>query len=331
MTTGGILLVLLAILLAFPAAARTDMQHIQSGDVIFIYEQNLDITGLGANKVTSLRKYSDDNPAKALVREVAVPDDTSFSLIPEFFGGQTGVFYAFNQTAGAMGSVLVKVPSVTIDVVLANPNHVDVVQGFTVSPKTQVAFKITSTDVGTSYHAGALYPATVDLVITTPGGGQLTVFQGKDFSRMNLSSPVFYTDDPGRPGAITFEGLEGGSYQAQAKWKDPVSFDQQAPDSNAYSFAIGTPTPPPTTPNPATTVVTARTTVATPVPTTPAAPSATPSIPEVTTPLPTAPPATPSPAGTPAPSPTSAPAGAWPAVLSPALALLPLLRKRKLI
>jgi hypothetical protein len=333
MATGGVCL-LLATLLVFPAAARTDIQTIQNGDTIFMYEQGLDITGLGtgANPVTSLRKFVDDDPSKALIREVAVPDDTSFTLIPESFGGQLGIYYAFNPTDGAMGSVLVKIPSVTIDVVLANPHHADVVSGFSVSPETQIAIRITSPDVGSSYHAGALYPATVDLLFTTPGGGQLRDFQGVDFSRINLSSAVLYTDDPGMPGAITFKGLEQGPYQVQAEWRDPASFYKQAPDSNIDSFTLGAPTPPPTTPRPATTVATTvttvRTTVTTPAPTTPAAPTATPPTPEITTSLPTVPPAT-SPEGTPAPAPTPTPAGIWPAVLSPALAVLPLLRDRK--
>jgi hypothetical protein len=327
--TCGILL-LLAGLLVFPSAARTDIQTIQNGDKIFIYEQNLDITALrtGANPVTSLRKYRDDNPTQGLIREVPVPDDTSFSLIPEAFADQLEIYYGFNPTDGAMGSVVVNVPSVSLDVVLASPNHSDSIMGLSVSPKTPVAFKITSVDVGSSYRAGSLYPATVDVVLTTPGGGQLTTIQGKDFSRMNVSSQVFYTDDPGRPGAITFEGLDAGTYAVQVKWRDPASFDQQAPDSNTYSFGIGSPAPA-TTVQPATTMATPRTTAVTPAPATLTSPPTTVPPPETTPLPPTTPPATPTPSGTPAPSPTPTPMGAWPALLAPALALLPFLRSRK--
>jgi hypothetical protein len=329
MVTAGILL-LLAAALAAPSAARTDIQTIESGDKIFIYEQDLDITALrtGVNPVTSLRKYRDDNPTQGLIHEVPVGDDTSFSPIPEAFSDYLEVYYAFNPTDGVMRSVTVGVPSVSIDIVLASPYHTDSLSGLSVSPKTNIAFKIVSPDVGSSYRAGALFPATVDVVLTTPGGGQLTTIQGKDFSRMNVSSQVFYTDDPGRPGAITFEGLDAGTYSVQAKWRDPASFDQQAPDSNTYSFAIGSASPA-TTPQPATTVVTPRTTTATPVPATLTKPPTTAPAPETTTIPPTMPPVTPSPSGTPAPSPTSMPMGIWPALLSPALALLPILKARK--
>jgi hypothetical protein len=327
---GGVFLILLSTLLVFPSAARTDMQHIQAGDMIFIYEQNLDITGLrtGIAPITSLRKYRDDNPASGLLREVPVPDETSFSPTPEIFGGQYGIYYAFNQADGAMNSVFLSVPSVSVDAVLASPNHIYSLSGLTIPEGTSIAFKISSGDVGSSYHAGALYPATVDVVLTTPGGGELTSIQGMDFSGLNVSSAAFYTDDPGRPGAISLDGFEPGPYSVQAKWRDPASFDHQAPDSNIYSFTVGKETAFQTTPTPVATMVTTLSTTltqTTPVPrTTPATaplPPASPSAPPVTSPGST------TPAGIPQQSPTPAPIGAWLAVLSPALALL-LLRER---
>ncbi len=317
----GILLILLSTPVVFPSAARTDIRHIGVGDTIFVYEQNLDITGLwtGANPVTALRKYKDDNPTLALIREVPVQDDTSFSSIPEAFGGLYGIYYAFNPTDGAMRSVLITEPSVSIDAVLASPNHSDSIRGLTVSPSTRIAFKVISVEVGSSYHAGALYPATIDIVLTTPGGAQLTSIQGNDFSRMNVSAQVFYSDDPGRPGAITFENLEAGTYTVQAKWKDPVSFDEQAPDSNIYSFTIGGTTVSTTTTSPPTT--TAGMTTQT---TTPPVPGTTPATSPIVTTTPSTPTSTPpvttSMAGTPQPPPTPIPTGTWLAVLSAAFA-----------
>jgi hypothetical protein len=321
MITGGIFLILLSTLVVFPSTARTDIQHIGVGDTIFVYEQNLDITGLRtfANPVTALRKYQDDNPTKALLREIPVPDETSFSSIPEAFGGLLGVYYAFNPADGAMRSVVVTEPSVSIDAVLASPNHSDSIKGLSVPPSTRIAFKIVAVEVGSAYHAGPLFPATVDVVLTTPGGAQLTSIQGKDFSRMNVSAQVFYTDDPGRAGAITFENLEAGTYTVQAKWKDPVSFDEQAQDSNIYSFTIGGTTVSTTTTSPPTT--TAGMTTRTTTPPVPEATPATQPLPPVTpsTPPATQPVTTP-PAGTPQPSPTPMPTGAWLAVLSAAFA-----------
>ena len=324
----GILLILLSTLLIFPSAARTDIRHITVGDTIFVYEQNIDIKGLrtGANPVTSLRKYKDDNPTLTLLREVPVQDDISFNPIPEAFGDLLGIYYAFNPTDGAMSSVLIAEPSVSIDAVLASPNHSDSIRGLTVSEKTRIAFKIVAVEVGSAYHAGALFPATVDVVLMSPGGAQLTSIQGKDFSRINVSTQVFYTDDPGMPGTITFENLDTGTYTVQAKWHDPVSFDQQAPDSNSYSFTIGgttvSTTNPPTPPPVMTTLPTT-----TPIPAT--TPATTPPVTPTATVPPTTQPATTPPSGTTAPSTAPMPTGAWLAVFSIAFAVLPGFRGRK--
>ena len=318
---GGILLFVLCTLAVCPSGARTDIRHIGVGDTIFVYEQNIDITGLrtGANPVTTLRKYQDDNPTMALLREVAVTDDTSYSPIPESFAGTYGVYYAWNAANGVMNSVLVAVPTVSIDAVLASPNHSDSIQGLSISERTPIAFKIVSVDVGAYYHAGALYPATVDVVLTTPGGAQLTNIQGLDFSRMNVTTQVFYTDDPGRPGAITLQNLGSGTYSVQAKWHDPANFDMMASDSNILGFNIGgavvpTTVPPPPVTVPVTTVTMVTTIPATPPPTTP--------LPPVTTTVPatTLPPATG--ATTPQQSPTPAPLGAWTGIVSIAVAAL---------
>jgi hypothetical protein len=325
----GIVLIVLSTFVIYSSSARTDIRHIGVGDTIFVYEQNLDITGLrtGANPITALRKYQDDNPTLALLREVPVQDDTSFNPIPEAFGDLLGVYYAFNPTDGAMNSVLIAEPSVSIDAVLASPNHSDSIRGLTVSEKTRIAFKIVSVEVGSAYHAGALFPATVDIVLTSPGGAQVTSIQGIDFSRMNVSAQQFYTDDPGRPGAITFEGLGAGSYTVQVKWHDPVSFDMQAPDSNIYSFSIGGTTISTTTTSPpAPTAVMTTQPATTLIPAT--MPATTPPVTPTATVPPTTQPATTLPSGTTQPSTTPMPTGAWLAVLSIALAMIPLFRRR---
>jgi hypothetical protein len=329
----GAMLVLLTALAIFPSAARTDIRTIQAGDMLFIYEENIDITALrtGANPVTAFRKYQNDKPTDALLREVPVTDDTGFTLIPEAFGDQLGIYWAWNPTDGAMRSVNVQVPSVSIDAVLASPNHTDSISGLTIPEGTAIAFKITSVNVGSTYHAGGLYPATVDLVLTTPGGAQLTTIQGKDFSGMNVSSQVFYTDDPGRPGAIRLEGLGTGTFWVQAKWSKPPSFDAQAPDSNVLSFVIGGTgvSQPTSTPivTAVTTAATPKATATTPAPVTTAATATAPPAP--TTAAQTPPATTAVPTEPPQPSPTSMPAGLWPTLLAPALALLPLLKGRQ--
>ena len=308
--TAGLLVVCaLLMILAVPATARTgSIRAIDNGDVIFLYEENLDISGLrsGANPVTGLRRYVDDDATRAMVREIPVESDTSLSLNAGLVADQFGIYYGFNPTDGNTGKyVRIGEPSVEIDVVLADPNHADSVKGLTISEKTLLAFKISAPEVGPYYRYGTVYPATVDVVMTTPGGGELAVVQGRDFRGLNISSSQFYTDDPGRPGAFTFQGLKEGTYRIQAKWRMPVPFDNQAPDSNIITWNIGGPTP-----------VTATTTAATPRPTTPQTTVTTPAATTVTTPPTTVatPPLTPTATVPSTPGPT-------PAALEPVLAL----------
>ena len=308
--TAGLLVVCaLLMILSVPATARTgSIRAIDNGDVIFLYEENLDISGLrsGANPVTGLRRYVDDDATRAMVREIPVESDTSLSLNAGLVADQFGIYYGYNPTDGNTGKyVRIGEPSVEIDVVLADPNHADSVKGLTISEKTLLAFKISAPEVGPYYRYGTVYPATVDVVMTTPGGGELAVVQGRDFRGLNISSSQFYTDDPGRPGAFTFQGLKEGTYRIQAKWRMPVPFDNQAPDSNIITWNIGGPTP-----------VTATTTAATPRPTTPQTTVTTPAATTVTTPPTTVatPPLTPTATVPSTPGPTSA-------ALEPVLAL----------
>ncbi len=231
---GTVLAVLLLCTLALslcaaPAGARSpNINDIQPYDTIFVYEENLNLSALRNQTtntpITALRKYQDDNPARSLINDIAVSDDTDFTLQPIEVGDMYGVYYAFSPTDGVTRQILIREPTVFLDVVLANPYHADSVDGLTISENTPLAFKIISPDVGSSYHAGTTYPATVELVITSPGGAQSTIIGGRDMSSINLTASQVYTDDPGNPGAFSLTGLEQGTYSVQARWNEPQSF-----------------------------------------------------------------------------------------------------------
>ena len=303
------------LLIAVPATARTgSIRAIDNADTIFLYEENLDISGLrsGANPVTLLRKFVYDKPGKAILQEITVQDDASFTVYASSVGGELGIYYGYNPTDGNTGKyVRIDEPKVEIDAVLADPYHTDSIEGLNIPDTTRVAFKVIAPRVAASYRYGTVYPATVDIVVTTPGGAELNIFQGRDFRGLNISSTEFYTDDPVRPGAFTFEGLEQGMYRVQAKWRTPTTFDSQAPDSNTLSWNIGGSTTATTTP-----------TTPTPQPTTPATTPITPSVTDTsthtlaTTEATTAPPVT-----TPATTPATTEPAATPAALEPVLAL----------
>jgi Domain of unknown function (DUF3821) len=145
----------ICLILAIPAAARTgSIQAIDNADMIFVYEENLDISALRsnpANPVTLLRKFVDDNPGKAVIREITVQDDTSYTVYASSVGMDFGIYYGYNPTDGNTGRyVRIQEPTVAIDAVLANPYHTDSIQGLNIPDTTAIAFKIMSPNVGSS-------------------------------------------------------------------------------------------------------------------------------------------------------------------------------------
>ncbi|NLA39386.1 MAG: DUF3821 domain-containing protein [Methanomicrobiales archaeon] len=297
-------LCILALCAGQAAARGPAISDIQPYDTIFVYEEGLNLTGLRntttGNPITALQKYQDGNPQKSLTKSIPVPDDTDFEVLDLLVGGDYGTYHAFSRIDGVTGQVMIREPEIHLDVVLANPHHNERLEGFSVSRNTKIAFKITSPDVGASYTAAGVYPATVDIVVTHPGGAETTAIGGLSLAGLNVSSTRFYTDDPGRPGPIVLSGLrEVGTYSVRAEWREPATFGAYAPASDPVTFAVrnrvgidtGTPTTPPTvTPTPTTPPTTSIPT--TPPTTLPATPPPT----TETTPLPTTPAETPLPA-----------------------------------
>ncbi|MDV2481119.1 DUF3821 domain-containing protein [Methanoculleus sp. Wushi-C6] len=298
-----LLAVCLLALCAGEAGARGPaINEIQPYDTIFIHEEGLDLSQLRNattnNPITALQRYQDGNPDRALLKSIPVADDTSFTVQDFLVNGEFGTYHAYNPQDGARALVFIREPQIFLDVVLASPYHHEPLAGLTVSRNTRIAFRVTSPDVGSFYQAGGAYPATVDIVLTTPGGAESTVISGVNLAGQNVSSTRFYTDDPGRPGPIELSGLrEYGTYTARAVWRTPAAFDASAPDSEPVTFTVGNRVGVDATPTPTPAVTPTPTATPTPVPTTPAAtptPTVTPTVTvtetmvPATTPTPTA-------------------------------------------
>jgi len=279
-----LLAVSLLALCAGEAGARgPTINDIQPHDTIFVYEEGLDLTELRDpatnNPITELRRYQDDRPDHGVERSIPVGDDTNFEVQEFFVGGDYGTYYAFNPTDGATARVMIREPRLSMDVVLANPHHNEPLEGLTVSPNTLIAFRVAASDVGAFYQAGGVYPATIDIVLTTPGGAETTMISGVNLAGLNVSSTRFYTDDPGRPGAVRIGDIgRPGEYSVRAVWRTPSGFDAYASDSTPVTFTVANrvgvdPTQTPTvttTPTPTlTTVPTTSSTTSAPVTATP--------------------------------------------------------------
>lgn len=234
---------LFAAVIATPVAARgTTISEIEPGDTIFVYETGLDLSALRNtttdNPVTLLQRYTDDNPNKGPINTIQVADDKDFDLLDASVGDDTGLYFAYNPQDGITGRVYIRYPEVSIDAVLAAPNHADRIEGISVPTGTGIAIRVVSPDVSTYYRAGDTR-AAVEIVFTTPGGAEMTSFSGNDFSNLPVENAVFYTDDQGMPGPIVLDNLEEGMYRVQARWVSPQDFADYATDSNTITFSVG--------------------------------------------------------------------------------------------
>ncbi|KAF5087663.1 hypothetical protein DSECCO2_44310 [anaerobic digester metagenome] len=297
---------IIALCVGQAGARGPTVRDIQPHDAIFVYEEGLDLSQLRNattnNPVTELRRYQDDRPDRGVERSIPVADDTNFEVQEFQVREDYGTYYAFNPTDGATTQVMIREPMLFLDVVLANPYHNEPLEGLTVSPNTRIAFRVSAPDVGAYYQAAGVYPATIDILLTTPGGAETTRIGGVNLAGLNVSSTRFYTDDSGRPGAIRLGDIgEPGTYSVRAVWRTPAGFDGSAPDSEPVTFTVANRVGVDTTPTPTATVT--ATPTATPAPTT--APQTTVPTTEPTmtpTPTATAEPATPTPTAAPLPA-----------------------------
>jgi len=281
-----LLCVLVCLLAAQPGTARgATVDQIEPDDVIFVYEEDLDLTALRTNAtepVTALRIYVDDNPEKAELNQIPVSDDTAFSVHAIDVGVDYGTYYAWSSQGGTGPSIRIYEPEISIEAVLAAPNHADKISGLNMPTGTPIAFRITNRYVGNYYALDGGGQAHIEIVLTTPGGAELTSWNGRDLSDLRVTGSEFYTDDPGMPGAVSLDFDDEGTYTVQARWVSPQGFDDYATDSEKITFDVGnrvgvdstltettTPTMPPTTVATATpTEVTATPTTETTTPTT---------------------------------------------------------------
>lgn len=100
-------LLLLALALCVPATAQgTVARAVQSGETIEVGSDPLvlDLVNLRNtstfNPVTELRHYQDDNPAKQIVRVIAVPKDDYFTINDYALGGRYGRYFAYSSKDG---------------------------------------------------------------------------------------------------------------------------------------------------------------------------------------------------------------------------------------
>jgi len=224
-----------AAMLVMPAAARA---NVTSGDTIFDYEVvTLDATLGTPGTYSQLAKYTDDDITKGQIYTIPVDAGTGSKILDLTaidMQGNYGTYFPVYQTgANATYRIYIREPKVSLDVVL-NASRSDSIAGKTVTKQSPIAFQIDAPEVG-NFLKGE---ATVDVEITTPGGGKLTTVGSKSLKNITLSGTRMYE-------AVTvadLKTLESGTYTAQVKWNLPAGFSDYAKDSNTVSFTISSKT-----------------------------------------------------------------------------------------
>ncbi|MGA2935428.1 MAG: MEMAR_RS02690 family S-layer glycoprotein [Methanomicrobiales archaeon] len=244
-------LVVFLVAMGTPASARgASIKNIVSGDHVFVYETGLNVAALdgdsgtgGVQAPTSLRKFVDDDVTKAIIKDIPVSDPNNFNVDTAVVGGVYGVYYPF--TSGGAGkanagmSITLEATDLSLGLYLTN--HIDSIDGKSITRATAIAFKVLAPDFGTYYKVGALYVGQADIRITTPDGGQVTVFghNNVNLGKMNISGSSFFTDTGGPAAAIDLTGVTAGTYTAVMKFSSGQDFYKQAgTDSNAVTFTV---------------------------------------------------------------------------------------------
>ncbi|WP_301663649.1 DUF3821 domain-containing protein [Methanoculleus frigidifontis] len=218
------ILLLVMGLLCAPAAART----VSAGSTIYVGEEGLDLTAIDPG-IVRLVHYSDFT-AGAADNMIDVPTANDFDLKAADVGGITGTYYAWSATGMIVPNafILVKEPSATLDVVLNNSRS-DSVDGKTVTRDTTLAFEIQNNVAGL-YATPPI--AFMNIEVTTPCGGTLTLFGGQNLYNIPIQTSTIYV------GGISLADVDTGTYTAQAKWGHGTGLKGKGYDSNTVSFEV---------------------------------------------------------------------------------------------
>jgi len=243
-------MVLVAALVVAPAAARTytgaapdgnAIYSIAGGDAIYVGEENLDLSTLLGQNNGWLVHFSSVTD-KAVDKQIPISNAADFELTKTAVGTTTGTYYVFNtspfdpattNTVTLKGTVIVDTPTVGLDVVL-NKSLIDSVNGKTVTRENALAFKLTNNLAGFNTLAWADQPK-MKVEVTLPGGGVTTQFGGQTLGPVAANGSTVYVYN------ASLDGVEAGTYTAQAKWysdRPGASFYNKGYDSNAATFEV---------------------------------------------------------------------------------------------
>ena len=247
-------------LLAVPAMARgPDVKTLQTGDVAFVYETNLNVPtgGTCLPAPVAVAKFGNDQPNSGaatytgMLAEIPL-DPTTHQLSINTAPPYLGTWFPINAAQAGVSTCNFQIQhaDVTLDAVL-NASHTDSVAGKSVTRDTAISFKLISSYAGNFYaitQTTPTYLALVNIELVTPGGGKIQVFGNNnvDLRNIALNGSVEYTDSlpqgaqaiGGVGNAIDLTNVEAGTYTATAKWTTTMPWYNLEANSNAVTFTV---------------------------------------------------------------------------------------------
>jgi len=217
-------MLLAAALVVTPVAARTTAIT-TNGTTVYVGEEDLNfsVTGVFAG-ATEFVHYTGEAGTSAIDERLSVDVEGNITEIRK--GIPTGDYYARGPGQdGKTHYIIVKEPKLELDVVL-NTSKKDSVASKSVTRDTLLDFKLTDNVIGLT--------DTIDIKVTTPGGGTTTEFGGQTLSGKAPSGATRYY------GAVDLTGAEAGTYTVQAKWPSSSDFYGKGFDSNTVTFEVST-------------------------------------------------------------------------------------------
>ena len=239
----SVVMLVIAALVVSPAAARDgSISDIEVGDVIFVYENNLNLSGLMGGTITQLRKYVDDDKNKALLKYIPVSNEFNFDVIGSIVDDDLGIYYLYDGTVDATKYIMISEPKAALDVVL-DATHADSINSETIVKDTEFAFKITAPDIGSyyKYRNGTTWvsPQTGNIEVRTPSGGKVYKIGDMigDLANVNIDDTQIYTTK-----VKVDSTMKAGTYNAVFKWNNvgTNNFGDYAANSNYVNFSVET-------------------------------------------------------------------------------------------
>ncbi|WP_067078704.1 MEMAR_RS02690 family S-layer glycoprotein [Methanoculleus horonobensis] len=219
-------MILAAALVVAPAAART-VDSLNT--TIYVGEEGINFVG-NFSDIQSLRHYSGDTEDNV----ITVTDASSFDLTASDVDGIYGSYRVYNATA-ANGSVIIRAPSVTVDVMLnqsgKNPSQLkDSVGGKSITRQNEVIFKLTNNLGGFAGYVGPKNNISID--VTLPGGGVVRQLKTVSLENIPANGTNWYSAN------VSMAGLEAGTYTVQANWPSASDFYGKGFNSNTVTFEL---------------------------------------------------------------------------------------------